>query len=119
MMEIELIKNTKPQPKPREKTKETTIPRQKVQPGAPEEKKKVEPPITDKEIKKLLKNLKKEMQPLNRKLQFRVNKEINRIVVKVIDKNTDKVIKEIPPEEIQHMLASIRRNLGLLVDKQI
>jgi len=55
----------------------------------------------------------------DRKLQFRVNKETNRIVVKVIDANTDKVIREIPSEAIQRLQARILETVGLLFDESI
>ena len=55
----------------------------------------------------------------NRRLKFSVNKEIDRVVVKVIDGTTDKVIKEIPPEEIQKLVARIKETIGILFDEQI
>jgi flagellar protein FlaG len=55
----------------------------------------------------------------NRRLKFSVNEEIDRVVVKVIDGTTDKVIKEIPPEEIQKLVARIKETIGILFDEQI
>jgi uncharacterized FlaG/YvyC family protein len=55
----------------------------------------------------------------NRRLQFSVNEEIDRVVVKVVDASTDKVIKEIPPEEMQRLIARIRETIGLLFDQEI
>lgn len=120
-MEIEIISKIKPSahpPLPSEKKSSSNYLSTKSH-QIILEKEKQEPPITDQEIQKIIQQLKDDMQQYNRRLQFNVNKEINRIVVKVIDKSTEKVIKEIPPVEIQHMIASIRRSLGLLVDKQI
>jgi flagellar protein FlaG len=55
----------------------------------------------------------------NKRLQISVNHEIERVVVKVIDGNTDKVIKEIPPEELQRLIARIKETIGLLFDEKI
>ena len=66
-----------------------------------------------------LRKLEKTSLAFNRRLHFYVNREINRVVVKVIDAETDKVIKEIPPEEIQKLVARIRKAIGLLVDETI
>ena len=55
----------------------------------------------------------------NKKLRFSVNEEINRVVVKVLDAKTDKLIKEIPPAEIQRLIARIKETIGLLFDEQI
>ena len=55
----------------------------------------------------------------NKKLKFTVNKEINRIIVKVVDANTNKVIKEIPPSEIQKLAGKIKQMLGILFDETV
>ena len=54
----------------------------------------------------------------NKRLDFRVDEATNRIVVKVIDTRTDKVIKEIPPEQLLHLAAKIQEMAGLLVDEE-
>jgi len=41
------------------------------------------------------------------------------VVVKVVDGSTDKVIKEIPPEDIQKLVARIRETIGILFDQEI
>lgn len=71
------------------------------------------------EIQVALEQLEKTSYIFDRRFKFSVNREINRIVVKVIDAATDKVIKEIPPEEIQRLAARIRETIGLLVDEKI
>jgi flagellar protein FlaG len=56
---------------------------------------------------------------LNKRLSFSVNRELDQVVVKVIDRSTDKVIKELPPEELQRMHVRIREAIGLLIDEEI
>jgi flagellar protein FlaG len=55
----------------------------------------------------------------NHRLKFTVDERLNEVVVKVIDAKTDKVIKELPPEEIQRLHIRIREAIGLLVDEVI
>ena len=55
----------------------------------------------------------------DRKLQFQVSKELGEVVVKVIDSNTDKVIREIPSADIQKLQIRIKEALGLLFDESI
>ncbi len=55
---------------------------------------------------------------INRRLDFRIHEETHRVVVKVIDTETDKVIKEIPPEQILQLAARIQEMIGLLVDEE-
>lgn len=54
----------------------------------------------------------------NKRLDFRVDETTHRVVVKVIDTETDKVIKEIPPEQILHIAARMQEMIGLLVDEE-
>jgi flagellar protein FlaG len=55
----------------------------------------------------------------NRKLQFVVDHESNEISVKVIDRATDKVIKVLPPEELQRLHAKIEETIGFLFDETV
>ena len=54
---------------------------------------------------------------LGRRLQFNVNEALGKVVVKVIDPSTDKVIKEIPSQEVQKMQIQIRETIGFLFDE--
>jgi len=55
----------------------------------------------------------------NRKLQFVVDHGSNEVIIKVIDKETDKVIKEIPPEELQRLHSNLKEAIGLLFDERV
>ncbi|MGS0763331.1 flagellar protein FlaG [Syntrophomonas curvata] len=63
------------------------------------------------------------MRISNHHLQFKVHKESGRIQVKVIDSDSQKVIREIPPEKILECSAMIRDMLdemaGILLDEII
>ena len=56
---------------------------------------------------------------LDKRLKFSVNRDLGQVVVKVIDSRTDKVIKELPPEEIQRLHVRLREAIGLLIDVEI
>ncbi len=73
----------------------------------------------DIDIKQAMEGLEKQITRFNRRFEFKLDEQINRVVVKVIDRDTDKLIKEIPPEEIQHLIARLREAMGLLVDERI
>ena len=55
----------------------------------------------------------------NRKLKFSIARELDKVIVKVVDSQTDKVIKEIPPKELIRLYSSLKKAIGLLVDEQI
>ena len=52
-------------------------------------------------------------------MQFSVNKELNQVVVTVVDSKTDKIIKQIPSEDIQKLKVRIRKAIGVLFDEMI
>ena len=56
---------------------------------------------------------------LGRTLQFSVNQELGRIVVKVIDPNTQRVVREIPSEDMQKLQAYLKNASGLLFDENV
>jgi flagellar protein FlaG len=68
-------------------------------------------------IKKVVEQIQNISNLFDRKLQFQVNDALGDVVVKVIDSNTDKVIREIPSVEIQKLQIRIKEALGLLVDE--
>lgn len=71
------------------------------------------------ELEESIRELQKLSNSMDRKVQFKVNEELDRVVVKIVDPATDKVIKEIPSADIQKLQIRIRETLGLLFDKQI
>jgi flagellar protein FlaG len=75
--------------------------------------------LTRQEIENQARALEKTFQAFNRRIVLSVNEQINQVIIKVVDGETDKVIKEIPAEEIQHLIARIKETIGLLVDEKI
>jgi len=56
---------------------------------------------------------------MGRELRFNVNRELDRVIVKIVDPETDKVIKEIPSADIQKLQLHIKESIGLLIDEKI
>lgn len=73
----------------------------------------------EEKILKIVEQVQNISNMFDRKLQFRISKELDQVVVKVIDSNTDKVIREIPSVEIQKLQIRIKEALGLLFDESI
>jgi flagellar protein FlaG len=55
----------------------------------------------------------------NKKLQFVVDHQSNQVTVKVIDRETDKVIKVLPPEELQRLHSKLKETIGFLFDERV
>jgi flagellar protein FlaG len=71
------------------------------------------------EIQDVARNLEQISLSFNRRLQFVVDHKSNEITVKVIDKTTDKVIKVLPPEELQRLHSRIEETIGFLFDETV
>ena len=74
--------------------------------------------ITKEELQKLTEKLNKEISPLNPDIKFHFNDKVDEMVVNVIDKNTDKVIRKIPSDEALKIMEKMRELIGILFDKK-
>ncbi|QKY69938.1 flagellar protein FlaG [Lentibacillus sp. CBA3610] len=59
------------------------------------------------------------MEPARTNLKFELHDKLEDYFVKVIDHDTEEVIREIPPEKMLDMYAAMAEFLGLLVDEKI
>ena len=55
---------------------------------------------------------------INAQFQYRIHEGTERVMVKLVDMETNDVIKEIPPEKMLDMVAEIWKRVGLVIDKQ-
>jgi len=55
----------------------------------------------------------------DRRLKFVIDQDSRQILVKVIDNETDKVIKELPPEELRRLHNRISEAIGFLFDTMV
>jgi len=81
-----------------------------------EEIKKHHEEITKDKLQDLTQQLNKEMAPLNPDIKFQYNDKVNELVVNVVDKNTDKVIRKIPSDEALKIMEKMRELVGALFD---
>ncbi len=71
------------------------------------------------DIKKALEHIIRAIKLFNNKLVFEYEEEMEEMVVKVIDGDTGKMIRQIPNEEIVRLSKNIDKLDGLLIDKKI
>lgn len=51
-------------------------------------------------------------------LQFSVHKDLPNIIIKVFNKKTGELIREVPPEKILDMVSNMMKRTGLIVDEK-
>lgn len=75
--------------------------------------------ISREDVEAMVEALKDLTETLQTKLNFSVDSGTNSIVVKVIDKNTDEVIKQIPPESMLELQEKMQDLTGFLLSDNI
>ena len=67
-------------------------------------------------IKRVISDMNK--KAANSEAVFGIHEGTNRITIKIVDKETKKVIKELPPEKTLDMIAKVWEMAGILVDEK-
>ena len=71
------------------------------------------------DLQKTTTDLERISMAFDRRLKFIVDHESQEVLIKVIDNETDKVIKVLPPEELQRLHSRIRETIGFLFDRMV
>ena len=71
---------------------------------------------TNEQIKKAVEQLNKNMS--HSTAIFGIHEATNRITIKIVDKDTKEVIKELPPEQTLDMIAKVWELAGIMVDEK-
>lgn len=74
--------------------------------------------VSDAFIKRAIDKANKTFEIQNRSLRFKIHERTNEIIVKVVDSETEEVIREIPPEKLLDMFANMLELAGLIVDEK-
>lgn len=70
------------------------------------------------QLKKAIAEMNRRINNSNEEAVFGVHEDTNRIMIKIMDKETKEVIKEFPPEKTLDMIARIWEMVGILVDEK-
>jgi flagellar protein FlaG len=74
--------------------------------------------VADELIINAIKAANKQLLGVNTELHYGVHEKTNQIMVKVVDKETGDIIREVPPEKTLDLFAKILELAGLLVDER-
>lgn len=96
------VKSSQPQPQAQEEQQQ-----QYVAPGS----------MKEDDVKNMTEELNKAMERANSNLEFKYHKEVNMMSVAVVDKDSGKVIKELPPEEMVNNMIKSKIWIGAFLDK--
>jgi flagellar protein FlaG len=74
--------------------------------------------ISEKDLKKALDKLTGFITDDNTKVEYEFHNKFNDLMIKVVNKDTNEVILEVPPKKILDLVAKMMEMVGVLFDKK-
>ncbi|MEK3789577.1 flagellar protein FlaG [Paenibacillus sp. FSL K6-1230] len=74
--------------------------------------------INEQRLRNLIDHGNKVLQRLDTKLQWSVNEKSNQLFVKVVDTQTNEILREIPPEKYLELVQNLCEQVGLFLDER-
>jgi len=71
------------------------------------------------ELQRILEEVKRKFDMLNKYLKIDIDKDLEIPVVRIIERETNKVLRQIPPDYLLELMKRIDQLLGLLVEKEV
>ena len=94
-----------------------TSPRPKVEVRRPPEKEKE--PVKKESLDRDIESLNKLMEGLGNRLEFGLYNDTDRMFVKVVDRQANRVVKMFPSEDFLELKQKISNAVGLIIDEEI
>ncbi|MFU0800389.1 MAG: flagellar protein FlaG [Xylanivirga thermophila] len=77
-------------------------------------------PLLDEDVlQKAVEEANKAVEDYDRRFEFSIHEKTKSIMVKVINTQTNEIIREIPPEKILDMIAKLWEMAGIIVDERV
>ena len=76
-------------------------------------------PLDREQLEQMAQQLQDFMGEMNRSLQFKVDEDSGRDVIKVLDKDSGEVIKQYPSEEVLSLVSKLSKSAGILIDQTV
>lgn len=74
--------------------------------------------LNEENVNEMTENLNEFAKEMNYGIEFNYYKDLDRLVLKVVDKETKETIKQMPPEEMLDTLKNLREWIGVFLDKK-
>lgn len=76
-------------------------------------------PLTPEQLEKVAQQLQNFVGEMNRGLEFSVDKDSGRDVIRVVDKSTGDLVKQFPSEEVLTLVAKLSEMVGGFIDAKV
>jgi flagellar protein FlaG len=78
-----------------------------------------DPRVAAGELNQAVSNINDYVQTVQRTLKFSVDEDTGRTVITVVDRQTDEVIRQIPPEVTMEIASRLQSSVGLLLKTRV
>jgi flagellar protein FlaG len=75
--------------------------------------------VKPEELQKLIEEVKKKFDMLSKYLKIDIDQELEIPVVKIMERDTNRVIRQIPPDYLLELMKRIDQLLGLLMERKV
>ncbi len=75
--------------------------------------------IDQEELKKIIEEIRKKMDYLNKYLRIDIDNQLEIPVIKIVEKDTERVIRQIPPDYMLSIMKRIDEMLGIIISERI
>ncbi|MGC8706210.1 MAG: flagellar protein FlaG [Desulfurella sp.] len=75
--------------------------------------------LSKNDVKQLIQKLNDSISSLNDSVKFSYSEDAKGLIVKVIDSKTGQVIRQMPPEELIKLEASLAQSIGIIFNKEV
>lgn len=79
---------------------------------------KKELPVSERVVIDAIEKANKAISMSSRKFEYSIHERTKQIMIKVIDSDTNEVVREIPPEKVLDMVAKMWEMAGIMVDER-
>ncbi len=70
------------------------------------------------QVNRVVESLNELADSLKRRIEFSIDDKTGQTVITIVDQDSDRVIRQIPPEELMRLAAHLREVQGLIIDSE-
>ncbi len=75
--------------------------------------------LSQSDLERIVKEINQFIQIFNSKIAFEIDKDTGKTILKIIDSQTNEIIRQIPPEELLRISKRISELLGLIINARV
>lgn len=75
--------------------------------------------ISSDELQKIIQEIRRKLDYLNRYLKIEIDQQLEIPVVKIFERDTNRLIKQIPPDYLLELMKRIDQMLGILLNERV